>query len=355
MTVEAVESQGEVVDVAVVTDRRWHDLTAGRRSDVFHSPAWAGVLADTYGMQVRARILHAAGRTLAGMAYVTVDDHLGVRHVTLPFSDFCDPLVDDSGQLRKLIGDLLDGPDPLSIRCLFDDASSALPELTEAHHLGWHRIDVTRSEADMWDAIDPGARRAIRKATAAGLTVRPARSIDDVRLFFELHLRVRKYKYRLLSQPWRFFQSIWERFLAPGDGILLLAEADDGRAVGGVLFLAWGDTLYYKFNASDPDNLDVRPNDLILWEGMRWAHEHGLAFVDLGVSDLDQPGLIRYKRKYATEEGGVTVRRKPAAMVPAGVEEARRLLGKMTELFVDESVPDDVTERAGDLLYRLFV
>ncbi len=354
MTVEAVEPRATVVEVSAASDPRWRELVTRRRSDVFHSPSWAAVLEDTYGFDVRARLLQAAGETLAGMAFVTVDDHLGVRHVTLPFSDFCDPIVDDPAQLRTLIADLLQSQEPLSMRCLFDETASRLPELSETHRMGWHRIDVTGDDDTRWEGIDSGARRAIRKATGSGLTVRAAGSVEDARAFFDLHLRVRKHKYRLLSQPWRFFESIWERFLATGDGVLLLAEGD-GRTVGGVLYLAWGDTLYYKFNASDLASLVARPNDLLLWEGMRWAHARGLAFVDLGVSDLDQPGLIQYKRKYATEEGTVTVRRKPAVVVQAPVDEARRLLGEMTELFVDPSVPDRVTERAGDLLYRHFV
>jgi hypothetical protein len=32
----------------------------------------------------------------------------------------------------------------------------------------------------------------------------------------------------------------------------------------------------------------------------------------------------------------------------------RALLPRLTEIFVDETVPDEVTERAGDLLYQFF-
>lgn len=165
---------------------------------------------------------------------------------------------------------------------------------------------------------------------------------------------MRKHKYRLLPQPWRFFEAIWRRFLEPGHGVLMLAECD-GQAIGGVVFLEWGDRLYYKFNASDLDHLDARPNDLVLWEGIGYAAERNLSLVDLGVSDLDQPGLIRYKRKYASEEGSVTVHRRRPSTASGPADEIRDLLGAMTELYVDPSVPDAITERAGDRLYRYFV
>ncbi|HVR31608.1 MAG TPA: GNAT family N-acetyltransferase [Acidimicrobiia bacterium] len=352
MTAEAVGLEVELSEVPAATSALWATLVRQRRTEVFHSPTWAAVLADTYGFDVRARILHRGGSPEAGIAFVTLDDHLGRRHVTLPFSDFCDPLVDDDSQLRRLIDDHLSGPAAVTIKRRVTETRSDSAELTEGARFAWHGIDVGGDIDAAWDRLDSGARRAIRKAQAAGITVRAATSLDDLRSFFELHLAVRKYKYRLLSQPWRFFESIWHRFLAPGEGVLLLAEVE-GRVVGGVLFLTWGDTLYYKFNASDMDQLSVRPNDVVLWEGMKWANESGLSMVDLGVSDLDQPGLIRYKQKYASQDGEVVVLRKPGAVRP-GDAEARALLGEVTRLFVDPSVPDAITERAGDALYGFF-
>lgn len=354
MTTEALGSRIEMSDVDAAGDPLWAALVSDRRSDVFHSPDWARVLQDTYGFGVRARILHHGAQPLAGMLLVTVEDHLGTRHVSLPFSDFCDPLVDDAVQLRHLMADTLGDPHPVSMKCVFDRHAAEIPGLSDVARLAWHRVGVSDDVDTLWSGIDSTARRAIRKATAAGLTVRPAASIGDLRTFFELHLGVRKHKYRLLSQPWRFFESIWEHFLSRDRGVLLLAEVE-GRTLGGVLYLEWKDTLYYKFNASDLGELPARPNDAVLWEGMRWAHDRGLSWVDLGVSDLDQPGLIKYKRKYATEEGEVTVWRKPGTHPTGTGVEARGLLTDLTALFVDESVPDAVTERAGDAMYRYFV
>jgi CelD/BcsL family acetyltransferase involved in cellulose biosynthesis len=174
-----------------------------------------------------------------------------------------------------------------------------------------------------------------------------------VRTFFELHLRVRKLKYHLLAQPWPFFEALWDHFLCDGNGRLLLAE-HDGTTVSGVLFLRWKDTLYYKLNASLGEALSVRPNDAVLWEGLQHAHAEGLTWLDFGVSASHQEGLIRYKRKYATEEREVRVLRTEADP-DHRAEALRRVLPHITDLFVRPDVPDDVTRRAGDLLYRYFL
>ncbi len=143
--------------------------------------------------------------------------------------------------------------------------------------------------------------RAIRKSERAGLTVRVSRSEQDLRTFFEMHLKVRKYKYGLLAQPYSFFQNIWRHFVDVQHGFLLLAIHED-KIVAGDFFLDWKDTLYYKFNASVPGDLPYRPNDLLIWEGVRHAKERGFTYLDFGLSDIDQEGLIRYKRKFGTEE-----------------------------------------------------
>jgi len=51
------------------------------------------------------------------------------------------------------------------------------------------------------------------KSQREGLVVRLAQSEEELRAFFEMHLKVRKYKYGLLAQPYRFFQNIWRHFI----------------------------------------------------------------------------------------------------------------------------------------------
>ena len=106
-----------------------------------------------------------------------------------------------------------------------------------------------------------------------------------------MHLKIRKYKYGLLAQPFLFFQNIWRHFVESQRGFLLLAVLDD-KILAGDLFLQWKDTLYYKFNASIPEDLSHRPNDLLIWEAIQQAKKQGLQFLDFGLSDFDQEGLV---------------------------------------------------------------
>jgi hypothetical protein len=129
----------------------------------------------------------------------------------------------------------------------------------------------------------------------------------------------------------------------------------NNEVIGGVLFLEWQGTLYYKFNASNPDSIALRPNDLVVWEGIRYGQRRGLHFLDFGLSDWDQEGLLQYKRKFATKEKTISLLRYvPEGSPSAKEKQLRQLLPQLTDLFVDESVPDSITERAGASLYQFF-
>ncbi|HET7034691.1 MAG TPA: GNAT family N-acetyltransferase [Thermomicrobiaceae bacterium] len=343
------------VRVDPTTDPVWQRLLQRHPAGLFHSPEWLRVLPATYGLAVESLVLlDDSGEPEAGLPYCVLSDPRGERVASLPFSDYCDPLVSTSEQWQALADGLLALGLPVSLRCLhnavpLDDAR--FPLIKRAH---WHGLDLDRSLDDLWMAIDPAARRAIRKAERSGLTVRLAQGEDDLRAFFALHLGIRKYKYGLLAQPFRFFQAIREQFVDSGRFALMLAEMD-GEAVGGVLYLAWGETLYYKFSASSLSRLELRPTDLLIWEGIRHAKERGLRRIDLGLSDWDQDGLVRYKRKFASREGTISFLHHASARPATEAEqEVGALLGRLTGLFTDPSVPDPISERAGALLYRYF-
>ena len=346
----------DVITVEPGTDPRWESLVTTRSTSVFQSPSWLRVLSNTYDFPVRARLLVGAdGAPEAGVVYAEIADFMDPRISSLPFSDYCDPIARDLPTWRRLADGLVAKGRRIDVRCLDCDVASGDERFEVVGQAAWHGVDLQRDLDDIWAQIHSSARRAIRKADVAGVMVTTASTKEDLRAFYDLHLGIRKYKYRLLAQPFRFFEGIWDEFLEEEKGFLVLAMLD-GQAVGGILFLEWQGTLYYKFNASDRSSLSVRPNDRLIWEGIKIAKSRGLGLMDFGLSDLDQEGLMRYKRKYATEERTITHFRYSPDGSPSEADRiARSVLNELTELLVDDAVPDEVTARAGDLLYRFFV
>ena len=344
-----------VVCIDPLVDPRWQRLVDRHASSVFHSPAWLKVLTDTYGFEAGALVLlDGAGEPRAGLPFCRIDDLMGERLAALPFSDYCDPLVATREDWDTLADALLARGCPVTVRPLHVDVPASDARFARPKQARWHGVDL-RPDLDAHRARLPdSARRAIRKAERDGVQVRAAEGPAELRAFFELHLGVRKHKYGLLAQPYRFFENIWAGFVASGRGRLSLAVREN-QMIGGVLFLEWKDTLYYKFNASSPTDLGPRPNDLLMWEGIAYGKARGLSFLDLGLSDWDQEGLIRYKRKFATEEKSISfLKHVPDGWRAPADGQLGPLLGQLTELLTDTDVPDRVTERAGGLLYRFF-
>jgi CelD/BcsL family acetyltransferase involved in cellulose biosynthesis len=345
----------KVIDINPCKNPVWELLLSKYNSDVFHSPHWLRGIANTYDFNIRALVIvDEENRPLAGIAYHQAEAMLGSRISSLPFSDFADPLVKTAEEWNVLATELLNKNQEVTFKCLHNDIPLNDSRLTVAGHAKWHCINLETDADVLWNNIHSTGRRAIRKAQNNKITTRIAESKKELRAFFELHLRIRKYKYHLLAQPYAFFENIWDNFVEQGNGALFLA-IHDGQIIGGVFFLVWNNRFYYKFNASDASNIELRPNDLVIWEASKYGINKGYFYLDLGLSSIEQEGLIRYKRKFSTDEKTITFLK--SASVDASSEVPRQLrvlLPQLTKLFVAESIPDEITEKSGELLYRYF-
>ena len=337
------------------TNPVWQKLLDRSEGSVFHSPNWLRVLANTYGLNVQAYVLlDGSGEPRAGIPFCRIADMKGERTVILPFSDYCDPLAANRDEWDCLVGDLVDEGQPIALRCVHNDVPLQDDRFALVNRAKWHGLDLRPDTSALWSGLSGSARRAIKKARREGVVVRLAEDHQDLRAFFELHLGVRKYKYRLVAQPFAFFENIWREFVEPGHGFVLLA-CHQAKIIGGIFALEWQDKLYYKFNASAATDLAVRPNDLMIWEAIQLGKTRGLTHLDFGLSDWDQEGLVRYKRKFASEEKTISfLQYAPHPAMTRAESELRQLLPQLTTLLTDASVPDSITEKAGEVLYRFF-
>src|SRR6266850_335655 len=263
----------KIVGVDPRTDPLWRTLVEQTESSVFHSPSWIQVLTETYGWEASAYVvLDDEGKPRAGIPFCRIADIMGERIVALPFSDYCDPLVSDIHGWRFLIDRLLPEQCPITVRCLHNSLPLADERFTLVKQAKWHGLELRPELDDLWNGMHDSTHRAIRKAQR---------------------------------------------------GFLLLAIYKE-KIVAGDFFLEWKNTLYYKFNASLPADLSHRPNDLLIWEGIQRGKARGHTFLDFGLSDLDQEGLVRYKRKFGTEEKTISFLRHAPNGSPAPLEKELR-------------------------------
>jgi len=328
-------------------DPRWLAFLARQRPTLFQSPDWAGLIQEVYGFPARVALAFEGDQLVGGLPYSEIDDFRGRRRVVGAFADVCEPLGDERAWLaieRALVSDGI----PWQIRSRTVPSAGSQPASTTCVH---QRIELPRTLEEAEQNCDRKQRTKVRYAVRAGVTTRRIDDAAALDVFYLLHSRTRKEKHRLLPQPRRFFEAIARRFF-PERGFVLVAELE-GKVLATELMIACGDTLYFKFIASDIDALAYKPNDLLMWKAIESAIEMGFRRIDLGISEADS--LIQFKRKFGAVDEPVYVGRYNSGEKTAATAALERALAGVTEALTQPEVPLSAVQAGGDALYQFFV
>lgn len=284
-------------------DRRWLAFVSAFPSATpFHHPAWARLLRECYGFRAFALTTQDSGEITAGIPVMEVKRPFGVRRwVSLPFTDHCEPL----GAQRS--------------RAPFLAAGSRYAEQAGIGQIEIHAplggsgihlraegvIHTLRLQPDSGAVRETFHRsqviRGISRAEKSPISLRRATSPADVSGgFYGLHIRTRR-RQGVPVQPRRFFELLWTHMLNPGLGFVLLVYSGS-TPIAGAVFLAWNGTITYKYGASDPNYLHLRPNHLIFWDAIRWGCENGFHTFSFGRSDVSNQGLRDFKSGWGAHE-----------------------------------------------------
>lgn len=339
--------------IDVGSTNEWDQAIAGSDGELFLSRRWINVISEVFDLNIEAIIERGDdGKIIGALPFCCIDDVRGSRLAILPFSDFVSPLLCDGAQWETLIDPILQIGRPLVFQTTAGSPAADDERFVLDGESVRHSVPLDADLEELMARFSQHHRRLVRKSAKNGLVFRQAESISDLRAFYELHLGVRKHKYGMLAQPYHLFEALWERFLSEDLGGLVLGF-DGSAVVGGCLLLEAGDTLYYKYAASHPDYRSLGVSHGAVVAAMKVGLEKGLAELDLGRSDLDQPGLVDFKRRFGANATGLQ-RFRSKDQLFREVSEMDRLLTDITQLMTQPSVPDHITEQAGNRLYRLF-
>jgi lipid II:glycine glycyltransferase (peptidoglycan interpeptide bridge formation enzyme) len=143
-------------------------------------------------------------------------------------------------------------------------------------------------------------KRNIKKAIRTGVVTRIYRSLEALREFYLLHCITRK-RHGLPPQPFSFFWNICEHIISKGLGFVVLASYANQNIAGAVYF-GLGEKSVYKFGASDLRYQHLRPNNLTMWEAIKWCAENGYRNMSLGRTAVHNQGLRRFKKGWGAKE-----------------------------------------------------
>ncbi len=217
-------------------------VMAHPQSSFFHGSAWARVLSDSYGFKPRYLTLTSERHLNALLPLMEIDSVLtGRRGVSLPFTDFCEPLSSELFPFPGMFQELIEYGQSRHwkyVECRGGQAPVEGAPSSLAYY--GHELELIADETRLFAGFHDGVRRAIRKAQSSGLSVEVSGTEAAVRTFYRLHCRTRR-KHGLPPQPFTFFRNIQRHVLASGQGIVVLAKLDSQPVAAAVFFL-WGNS-----------------------------------------------------------------------------------------------------------------
>jgi CelD/BcsL family acetyltransferase involved in cellulose biosynthesis len=308
---EAIILRGHVMKVSIIdptTDSRWDEFVAKQEhGTIFHTSSWARVIKEAYGYLPHYYILEdEAGQFREVIPLYLVRSRLtGNRLVCLPFSDYCYPLGDNAADISLLLNSVKKEVKAglasyLEIRGWQNKVTPDQLDLVTRDYYLLYLLDLEQGIDVLKERLHHSVRRGIHQAEQRGVTARMTRTEADLYQFYKLNVTTRK-KLGVLPQPHAFFKALIRHVISQGLGFTVLAEWK-GKAIAGVLFLTYKDTIYYKFNASDKKHLQKRPNHLAIWEAIQYACANGYKHCDFGRCSPEEEGLRIFKSRWGTKE-----------------------------------------------------
>lgn len=283
-------------------DQKWDErLISNGRYTFFHTAVWARVLSETYHYRPMYFTLLDGDRLLGLIPMMEVRSLLGTRRgVSLPFTDYCDPVIPDGLEVQDIVEMIKD----YGRQCAWESVEirgGGFPDITtKSSSFYRHTLDLDPDVEPLFGRLKSNTRRNIRKAVREGVRVEISTSAEAVEEYYRLHCMTRK-RHGVPPQPQSFFRKIYEHVIARKLGFVVLARCEKTNIAGSVFF-GFKDDAIYKFGASDIAYQRFRPADLVMWEAIKWYAQNGYRRFCFGRTAMDNTGLRQFKSRWGADE-----------------------------------------------------
>jgi CelD/BcsL family acetyltransferase involved in cellulose biosynthesis len=337
-------------EIDPLLDSRWKALVERHpRASVFHSTSWLRAIRDVYkydpvvisGCPGEAPLSH-------GLLFCRVNSWLtGRRLVSLPFSDHCDPLVDNAEQLDLLLLHLKQGMKAERRKYIEIRPTTLAPGNQTGFQKSLtfysHSIDLQKSTQQLFQSFHKDCvQRKIKRAERESLQYAEGVSESLLNDFYRLLVKTRR-RQHLPPQPIAWFRGLIAAF---GDRLKIRVASKDNVAVASILTIAHKKTMTYKYGCSDARFNKLGGTPLLFWKMIQEAKTNGFESVDLGRSDIDNEGLVAFKEHWGAPRVPLNYWRYPHKSHSQRVIWKSRVVEKVVSV-----APESSLVAAGKFLY----
>lgn len=284
----------------------WNErVLATPHASIFHTTNWLRVLQEAYGYRPYYFACFQEQQLTALLPFMEVKSWVtGVRGVSLPFSDYCEPIMATQTS-PEFLAPIIRVARQQQWKFLAVRGGEALfqgvpPYAFYTRHL----VGLGGGEEAVASRLRSNYRVKIRKARQHDLTVTILHSPEAMAEYYRLHCLTRK-RHGLPPQPAGFFGKIQEHLIAHKLGFISLVS-HQGRTVAGAIFFTFGHRAMYKFGASDPSYQHLHTNYVLFWHAMQWLCRHDYTELCFGRTDQGNTGLMQFKDGWGTRRSQIT-------------------------------------------------
>lgn len=298
-----MESRGSVGKIEILNpteQKDWNEvLNRTPDSSFFHTTNWAEVLQESYHYEPIYFTIRKEEDLKALLPVMEVNSYLtGRRGVSLPFSDYCEPIVTDTAEFQKLFAAAIALGKKRRWRYLeLRGGGDFLDKIEPSEWHYAHTLDLGYIGTDKFSAA---TRRNIKKAERQNLDVTISATPDALQTFCHLNALTRRH-HGLPPQPKRFFHCVHDRIFLRNMGFVVLASLQ-GTAIAANVYFTLGNKILYKYGASDRTFQHLRANNLVMWDAICWGRDHGYGSLCLGRTEPGNDGLRHFKIGWGAQE-----------------------------------------------------
>jgi hypothetical protein len=340
-----------IFELDPLQDPRWKTFVDSHPdASVFHQVEWLKALESCYGYTPVALTLSPPKSPLEnGLVFCAVRSRLtGNRLVSIPFSDHCEPLINDPEDFEFFMADLAERVDKSHWK--YFELRPVLHTPDDKKNIGvnqsyyFHRLDLRPSEQALFKSFHKDSiQRKIRGAQRAGLRYEDGTSEILLQHFYKLMVRTRR-RQGIPPQPLKWFRSV---LVCMGENAQIRVAFKGESPVASMLTLTTKKTLVYKYGCSDSRFSNLGGTASLFWNAIRQAKANGIEELDMGRSDMDNTGLITFKEHWGAERSAVNYWRYPLKAASSNPERFIKYAKKLISI-----TPDQPLVLLGSLLYR---
>ena len=289
----------------VLAEKEWHVLVAkDDAASFFQTPTWSSLVSLLPGWSSLALAARVDGELVAALPFLRHGRRGLVTLESMAFGTYGGVLLspeaspDAAPELLDAFERAARSPMVSGARLvdfagrLAVDSAGFQTRRDEAQIL-----ELDRDFEELWSGFKPSLRNKVRKARSAGVTVRPATSLDDFLLYHEM--------LEECSKGWGtpnvftrdFFAGLFE---AGGESLQMFLAIQDDLVIAADLNFLWNDTVFNWGNVSNRAARDLAANTLLHAHTIEVAVEEERTMYNLG-SSAGIKGVEAFKSAFGTK------------------------------------------------------